>query len=66
MRLTEGHPVPAAPDSAQNPACLGQTCSVDGLKMETFDWSSLDYELELNQLMYLKINLKPAKNSKNS
>lgn len=29
--------------------------------METFDWSSLGCGLESNQLMYLKINLKPAK-----
>lgn len=29
--------------------------------METFGWSSLGCGLESNQLMYLKINLKPAK-----
>lgn len=29
--------------------------------METFDWSSLGCGLGSNQLMYLKINLKPAK-----
>jgi hypothetical protein len=57
--------VPAVLGSGPTPACLAQTCSVDGLKMETFDWSNLDYELELNRLMYLKINLKPAKDKKN-